>query len=209
MIPADSDNIALAEAFQHYSLWYAGDAQPFPEEQDKEVTDAWWADTLRRRSEALSSFKEALEGGELSVKVFDPQRNMSFAITPAEWRDHRPFAGFLSSIDEGVIKESEGDSLAKYNGLAPYVARGEFKTWFAKQKGLGGERGKREPGAPTAKREAVKAALRARYPKGVPRELTNAAVAAQVQQDLEANGGPIVSSRTIDKARHDLEAAQK
>ena len=101
MIPADSDNIALAEAFQHYSLWYAGDPQPSPVGQDKEVTDAWWADTLRRRCEALSSFKAALEGAELTVKVFDPQRNMSFAITPGEWRDHRVFAGFLSSMDEG------------------------------------------------------------------------------------------------------------
>jgi hypothetical protein len=94
VIPADGDNIALAEAFQRYSLWYLGDPQRFPEEQDKEVTDAWWADTLRRRSEVLSSFKAALEGGELTVKVFDAQRNMSFVITPAKWRDHRRFAGF-------------------------------------------------------------------------------------------------------------------
>ena len=210
MIPADGDNIALAEAFQHYSLWYLGDPQPFPEEQDKEVTDAWWADTVRRRSEALSSFKAALEREELTVKVFDTQRNMSFAITPAEWRDHRPFAGFLSSIDAGVIKESEGDSLAKYNGLAPYVARGEFNAWFARQKGLAAERGKRGRGAPATKREIAKAALRARYPNGVPpRELSNAAVAAQIAQDLAANGGPTISSRTIDKARHDLEGTKR
>jgi hypothetical protein len=210
MIPANGDNIALAEAFQHYWLWYAEDPQPFPEGRDKEVTDAWWADTFQRQSEALSSFKAALEGGELTVKVFDTKKNMSFAITTAEWRDHRPFAGFLSSIDEGVIKESEGDSLAKYNGLAPYIARGEFNAWFAKQKGLAAERGKRGPGAPAAKLEAAKAALRARYPNGVPpRELSNAAVAAQIQEDLAANGRPTVSSRTIDKARNDLEGAQK
>jgi hypothetical protein len=210
MIPANGDNLALAEAFQHYRLWYTEDSQPFPEGRDKEVTDAWWADTFRRQSEALSSFKAALEGARLTVKVFDTERNMSFAITPAEWRGHRPFAGFLSSIDEGVIKESEGDSLAKYNGLAPYVARGEYNAWFAEQKGLAVERAKRGPGAPAAKREVAKTALRARYPNGVPpRELSNAAVAAQIQQDLEENGGPTVSSRTIDKARHDLEAAQK
>ena len=207
MIPADDDNIALAEAFRHYSRWSVGDTPPFPVGQDREVTDAWWADTGPRLSEALSSFKTALEREELTVKVFDAQGNMPFAIKPAEWRDHRPFADFLSSIDAGVIKEPEGDSLAKYNGLAPYVARGEFNAWFAKQKGLAVERGKRGRGAPATKREIAKAALRARYPNGVPpRELSNTAVAEQIKHDLAANGGPTVSSRTIDNARHNLEA---
>ena len=207
MIPADGDNVALAEAFRHYSRWYVGDTPPFPVGQDREVTGAWWADTDPRLSEALSSFKAALEGEELTVKVFDPQRNMPFTITPAEWRDHRPFADFLSSITEAVIKESEGDSLAKYNGLAPYVARGEFNVWFARQKGLAAERGKRGRGAPATKRGIAKAALRARYPNGVPpRELSNVAVAAQIQEDLAANGRPTISSRTIDKARRNLEA---
>ncbi|MGB6439050.1 MAG: hypothetical protein WBE89_06950 [Methyloceanibacter sp.] len=148
MIPADDDNIALAEAFRHYSRWSVGDTPPFPVGQDREVTDAWWADTGPRLSEALSSFKTALEREELTVKVFDAQRNMPFAIKPAEWRDHRPFADFLSSIDAGVIKEPEGDSLAKYNGLAPYVAREEFNARFAKQKGLAAERRKRDVALP-------------------------------------------------------------
>ena len=180
MIPADGDHIALAEAFQHYSLWYVGYTPPFPVGQDREVTGAWWADTDPRLSGALSSFKAALEGGELTVKVFDTERNMSFAITPAEWRDHRPFADFLSSIDAGVVKKSEGDSLAKYNGLAPYVARGEFNTWFAKRKGLAAERGERGPGAPATKREIVKAAMLKRWPGAIPPALTNVAVQAQI-----------------------------
>ena len=97
--------------------------------------------------------------------------------------------------------------MAKYNGLAPYVPRGEFNAWFARQKGLAAERGRRGPGAPATKRAIAKAALRARYPNGVPpRQLSNAAVAAQIQEDLGANGGPTVSPRTIDNARHDLEA---
>jgi hypothetical protein len=123
MIPANGDNTTLAEAFQHYWLWYAADAQPFPEGQDKEVTDAWWADAFRRRSEALSSFKAALECGELTVKVFDVQRNMPFAITPAEWRDHRPFAGFLSCRRAWPVNEASGDLAPPRSSWKPQKLR--------------------------------------------------------------------------------------
>jgi hypothetical protein len=70
---------------------------------------------------------------------------------------------------------------------------------------------KRGPGAPSIKLEAAKVALRERYPNnGVPpREDSNAAIAAQIQEDLSAKGCPTVSARTIDKARRALEDAQK
>ncbi len=65
---------------------------------------------------------------------------------------------------------------------------------------------KRPQGAPAAKREAAKAAIRARWPHGVPPELSNVAVQAQVREDLATCGGLTVSDRTIDHARNDLEA---
>lgn len=69
---------------------------------------------------------------------------------------------------------------------------------------------KRRPGAPSTKLEAAKAALRERYPNGVPpRQDSNAAIAAQIQEDLSAKGLPTVSARTIDTARRALEDAQK
>ena len=136
MIPADNDNIPLCEAFEDYQRWNLSGRPSLPQFQaGEEGGKAWWKEAERRAKETLSKFKMALDEGKLAVKVFDPERNRSFAITSTNWRAHRPFVGWLSSIETQTIDEDQDDGLSPYNGLEPYVSKSEFDAWFAEQTG--------------------------------------------------------------------------
>lgn len=60
-------------------------------------------------------------------------------------------------------------------------------------------------GAPSFKRETVKAVIRKRWPQGIP-DISSTDLLTQIKADLREIGWPEISAYTITQARNDIEA---
>jgi hypothetical protein len=200
----------LPQAFER--LLYPDGALPLPQAYER-------LQELFAHAKNPDAFLVPFLRGDLVTKVFDPERNRIFALTPDQIKGYVSEHGSPDLLFvRDVVADIADGPLAGYEGLAPYVERSEFEKWLAtrvndKQQAIYSQQSqpqatpqKRGPGAPATKRKAAEDAIRKRWPEGVPPELTNVAVQAQVIEDLAKAGGPSVSPRTVDQARRRVES---
>jgi hypothetical protein len=195
--PTPIDCYTAQEAFWLFYDWYWSDE---PKRTVLHKDDA----PLSPEDQAARALMQLLILGEIEPLVWEPSIGNLHRITPDDIGEaafpERPFYG-------GDILEPKGSRMAKFNGRSMFMRKDQVDRWFASQAAddLSSPQPrlthKRQAGAPSYKREAVKTAMRKRWPNGIPHELSNAAVQAQIIDDLRTAGGPTVSPRTIDKAR--------
>jgi hypothetical protein len=92
------------------------------------------------------AFLDPFLRGDLVIKVFDPERNMVFALTPKQIEG---YASEHGSADLLFMRECIGDlgdgPLADYVNLAPYVERCDFERLLGTSLSRSNERSRGQP----------------------------------------------------------------